>query len=89
MHPLLRVRWARLDCEKYVARTPPQLLPPGMEVSPGSAAAAAAAAAPPHCAPLVQNTLLLLVSDRPNQFLCHYFESALLHGLQVRSPALP
>ena len=25
--------------------------------------------------------LLLLVSDRPNQFLCHYFESAALHGL--------
>ena len=35
----------------------------------------------PHCAPLVHNTIILLVSDRPNQFLCHYFESALLHGL--------
>ena len=39
------------------------------------------AAPAPHCAPLVDNVLLLLVSDRPNQFLCHYFESALLQGL--------
>ena len=79
MHPLLRVRWARLDCEKYVERMPPQHLP--AVIHPGGAAAAAKDAAPPHCAPLVQNTLVLLVSDRPNQFLCHYFESSLLHGL--------
>ena len=81
MSPLLRVRWARLDCEKYVNQMPVQTLPVDPWL-PGSAAAMARDALAPHCAPLVQNTLLLLVSDRPNQFLCHYLESALLHGLQ-------
>ena len=121
---LLKARWARLDCEKYVERPkppPPALLSPAAiaaEIARRSAAGtgaagtgaaengaagtgaagtgaaetgaaetgAAAAASPrrrrPHCAPLGgERILLLLVSDRPNQFLCHYFESAALHGL--------
>ena len=50
--------------------------------SSAAAAASPVASAPaPHCAPLVDGVLLLAVSDRPNQFLCHYFESAALHGL--------
>lgn len=77
---LLRARWARLDCDKYVER------PPGGPVTvhlAGPAAASEGEGAPAlHCSPLVDGVLLLLVSDRPNQFLCHYFESALLHGLR-------
>ena len=69
---LLKARWARLDCEKYVTRRRPP--PPPVAIDLGSPE--------PHCAPLTDGMLLLLVSDRPNQFLCHYFESALLHGLR-------
>ena len=81
---------SRVDCEKYVDRAPPS---PAAEAAASAAAAATAAAAAadsgaeltPHCAPLVAGVLLLLVSDRPNQFLCHYFESALLHGESARA----
>ena len=117
---LLRARWARLDCEKYVERATttaqaqqrPRLLTAaeadeqtqqrerqrqgqaggsggggatggsGGDGSGGDGSGGSGSSARlPHCAPLVGGMLLLLVSDRPNQFLCHYFESALLHGL--------
>ena len=98
---MLKARWARLDCEKYVERPKPSPRPllttqeaeqrtQRMEaeasissISSISSAGAAGAAGggKVHCAPLVRGVLLLLVSDRPNQFLCHYFESAALHGL--------
>jgi hypothetical protein len=83
---LLKARWARLDCEKYIVRPPKSArqqqrlpVPPPRVARMGSAAERQQPA--PHCVPLVDNMLLLLVSDRPNQFLCHYFESAMLHGL--------
>ena len=95
---LLKARWARLDCEKYVERPKPsprpllttqeaeqrtQRMEAEASISSISSAGAAGAAGggKVHCAPLVRGVLLLLVSDRPNQFLCHYFESAALHGL--------
>ena len=86
---LLKARWARLDCEKYVQRPtpPPKAALPVARAAPAAQLSAASAGGPDaaagaQCAPLVDNVLLLLVSDRPNQFLCHYFESAMLHGLR-------
>ena len=81
---LLQVRWARLDCDKYVER--PATTPQTKRAQAGGLLATGNAAAMPggeaHCAPLTEGIIVIAVSDRPNQFLCHYFESALLHGLR-------
>ena len=81
-----RNRWARLECGKYATAADYAHFHP--------AAAAARAAAPPppprrafdaagaHCAAPVDGVVLLVVSDRPNQFLCGYVGTALLHGLR-------
>ena len=72
--PAARARWARLFCDEYVPYVPP----------PTQAAAAARAVVPTsaECTAPVDGLVTLLVSDRPNQFLCHYFVSALLHGIR-------
>ena len=106
--PALRLRWARLDCDKYIEPNdvtllaaeagaeakassslprPPRTVPP----IPTTAAVASAAAAAPlraidtasvHCVAPTEGVLLLMVSDRPNQFLCASLSSALAHGLR-------
>eukprot|EP00966_Prymnesium_polylepis_P315701 7294507-Prymnesium_polylepis.1 len=35
-----------------------------------------------ECVAPVEGVLLLAVADRPNQFLCHFFNSALCHRLR-------
>ena len=94
---LLRMQWARLDCDKYVELPPPAAaagVPPRVALSTGDAPHSADAflsrrgakrrggTEPIQCSPLTAGVLVLLVSDRANQFLCHYFESALLHGIR-------
>ena len=113
--PALRLRWARLDCDKYIQPSDVKLLaaeaeseaeaarslPRGVARTPTTATAAAsagavsAAAAAPlprplraidaasvHCVAPAEGVLLLMVSDRPNQFLCASLSSALAHGLR-------
>ena len=85
---LARLRWARMDCELFVsaaetqrAVSPQKPLPrpqPRIVVDDiGSLHEGAV-----HCVPAVEGVLLIAVADRPNQFLCHFFSSALRHGLK-------
>ena len=116
--PALRLRWARLDCDKYIEPSdvtllaaeaeaeaeaeasssplrPLRTMPPIHTTTTTAAAAAAAAtsaaaaaplraidAASVHCVAPTDGVLLLMVSDRPNQFLCASLASALAHGLR-------
>mmetsp|Transcript_23898 Transcript_23898/g.59380 ORF Transcript_23898/g.59380 Transcript_23898/m.59380 type:complete len:792 (+) Transcript_23898:26-2401(+) len=88
MPRLAQLRWSRMDCEKYVsAESVQELVAPGRPLPPLQK--------PPvvdripslqpggvHCVPPVEGVVLLAVADRPNQFLCHFFNSALRHKLQ-------
>ena len=102
--PALRLRWARLDCDKYIEPNDVTLLaaeagaeaeagsslPRTVPLIPTTTPSSAAAAAPlraidtasVHCVAPTDGVLLLMVSDRPNQFLCASLSSALAHGLR-------
>lgn len=85
---LAQLRWSRMDCDRYVSApaihsllSPHQPLPPVARapviehipsMQPGGV----------QCIPPVDGVLLLAVADRPNQFLCHFLNSALRHGLR-------
>ena len=85
---LAQLRWARMDCHKYVAAADVQRAVSPELPLPRRLPLAVVDDIPSlreggvHCAPAVEGVLLIAVADRPNQFLCHYFTSALRHGLK-------
>lgn len=102
-----KARWARLGCQNYVSAQdvvalagpaspltpaePPQRVPASPPARSGGGTASDEERM--HCVEPTDGVLLLLVSDRPNQFLCHYFAAAMVRTLTSHSqgqvPALP
>eukprot|EP00962_Isochrysis_galbana_P019906 scaffold5808_cov128-Isochrysis_galbana.AAC.5 len=91
-----RMRWARLGCQNYlstqdvnalagldVSRSvaqvpPPRRVPAAAPTRSGGGVSTDEARM--HCVQPTDGVLLLLVSDRPNQFLCHYFAAAMVRA---------
>jgi hypothetical protein len=94
-----RLRWARLGCQNYVragdaaALAGPSSNPTQDETQtphrvpaapPRSGAGVPTDGARMHCVEPTDGVLLLLVSDRPNQFLCHYLAAAMVSAYRLQ-----